>query len=182
MKRIQPYPVAVALSLIFFILYAVCIGLHLLFPDTHPPMYHLWNTILVGFTWITPLSFLLGSLDVLFGGFYVAYLLIPLYNYFNRRFPAQEGEDAMKPLRFKPVAFAVTSFGVITYVICILFDLIFPQWTMVRVWESLLPGFTGLDWGSFLIGLIGMAVYGFYTAAVFVPIYNFFQAEKLPQA
>ena len=87
----------------------------------------------------------------------------------------------MKPLRFKPLVFAVTIFGLVTYVLCIVFDLIFPRWAMTEIWQILLPGFTGLDWGSFFVGLIGIVGYGIYVSAVFAAIYNFFRSDKLPE-
>lgn len=181
MRRLEPFPVAVALSFIFLILYGICVLLHWLLPETAWPMYRWWEMTLIGFTWITTLNFFLGALELFIGGFYVGYTLVPLYNYFNHRFPAREGEKIMRPLRFKPVALAVTTFGVITYILCLVFDLIFPQWAMYKIWEILLPGFTWISWGSFFIGLAGVIVYGFYIAAVFVPLYNNFSGTKLPE-
>jgi 2TM family of unknown function (DUF5676) len=180
MNRVQPYPVAVALSFVFLILYAVCVILHYVLPDSQWQMYRLWEMSLMGFVWLTPIL-LLGILEVYLGGFYVAYTLIPLYNAFNARSRVKEGESIMKTLRFKPVAYAITVFGLITYVLCVLFDLLFPQWAMYKLWEILLPGFTWLSWGSFIVGLIGVIVYGVYIAAVFVPIYNYFSSGKLPE-
>ncbi len=87
----------------------------------------------------------------------------------------------MKPLRFKPIALTVTAFGAITYILCVLFDLIFPQWATYQIWEILLPGFIWISWSSFFIGLVGIIGYGIYIAAVFVPIYNFFRSDKLPE-
>lgn len=184
MKRLQPYPIAVALSFIFFILYLVCVGLHLLVPDplrTSWPMYRLWEMILPGFTWITSLSFFAGALEIFAGGFYVGHTLIPLYNYFDGKFADQEGDDTMKPLRFKPVLLSLASFGVITYILCILFGLIFPQWAMYQLWEILLPGFTWISWGSFFVGLLGIIGYAVYVAALLVPIYNYFRKGRLPR-
>jgi hypothetical protein len=181
MNRIEPYPVAVALSFIFLVLYLVCVALHFLLPGSGWQMFRLWEMIMFGFTWLTTLSLFSGILQVFIVGFYTAYTLIPLYNYFNKKFTPKEGGDAMKPLRFKPVAFAVTTFGVITYILCILFDLIFPQWAMYQLWEMLLPGFTGINWSSFFIGLAGILAYGIYISVVFVPIYNYFRSGKLAE-
>ncbi len=179
MKRIQPYPVALALSFVFLIFYVVCIVLHSILPANHWEMYRIWEMVMPGFTWLTSLSFVLGILEMFLGGFYVAYILIPLYNLFNKQLFNKKGNYAMNRLRFQPVALAVTSFGLITYVLCILFDLVFTQWAMYRFWEILLPGFTWISWGSFFIGLIGVIVYGVYAAAVFVPIYNYFQRDGI---
>ncbi len=181
MNRLQPYPVAIALNFVFLVLYLVCVGLHFLLPDSNWQMMRLWECVLYDFTWLTTRSFILGLLEVFLGGFYVAYTLIPLYNYFDRRFNSKKGGQAMRPLRFKPIALAVTSFGVLTYILCNIFDLIFPKWAMDEIWQILLPGYTGVNWPSFFIGLIGIIGYGLYIAAVFVPIYNFFRSEKLPE-
>lgn len=182
MKRLQPYPVAIALNFVFLVLYLVCVGLHYVLPEsTAWQMMRLWEMILYDFTWISMRSFVIGLLEVFLGGFYVAYTLIPLYNYFDQRFNSNEGGQVMRPLRFKPIALGVTSFGLITYILCIIFDLIFPNWAMNELWEILLPGFTGVNWSSFFIGLIGIIGYGLYISGVFVPIYNFFRGDNLPE-
>jgi hypothetical protein len=182
MKRIQPYPIAVALSFVFGILYVVCVGLHLVYPHSETwPMFRFWEMILLGFTWFTALGFMLGVIEIMFGGFYVAYTLVPFYNFFNKRFPETGSEAIMTKLRFKPIASAVTVFGVITYIICLLFDLIFPQWAMMDIWRMLLPGFEGMDFKSVAVGLVGIVVYCLYISSVFVPVYNFFQLKKFPE-
>jgi len=180
-SQIQPYPVAIALSFIFLILYAVCIVLHYVLPEAVWPMYRIWEMTLPGFTWLTTTSLLLGILEMFIGGFLLAYTFIPLYNYFERRVSLSKGEVTMNKLRFKPVAAAVTTFGSLTYIICVIFEFIFPQWAMYELWEILLPGFTWISWGSFFIGLAGIIVYGFYIAAVFVPVYNYFRGNDLPE-
>lgn len=178
MNRLQPYPVAVALSFISLVLYLVCVGLHYLLPGSNWQMFRLWEMLLFNFTWLTSTSLVFGMLQIFLGGFYVAYTLIPLFNYFDKKF---NGGNAMRPLRFKPIALSVTAFGLATYILCIAFDLVFPKWAMNEIWEILLPGFNGLNWPSFVIGLIGIIGYGIYISAVFVPIYNFFRVEKLPE-
>lgn len=180
-KRMEPYPIAVALTFIFLILYLVCIGIHLVIPETHWPMIELWERLLLGFTWLTPMSFILGLLEIIIGSFYLTYVLIPIYNFLNNKIVSKEGENAMNRLRFKPAAFALVIFGLITYILCIIFDLIFPQWAMYRLWEILLPGFTWISWGSFFIGAVGVIIYGLYIATVFVPIYNYFQKGDYPE-
>jgi hypothetical protein len=65
-------------------------------------------------------------------------------------------------------------FFVITYVLCVGFDLLFPGHAMYQTWLRLLPGFTWLTWPSFLLGLIESFVYGWYVALVFGPLFNFF--------
>jgi hypothetical protein len=181
MKRIQPYPIAVALSFIFSILYIVCVTIHAVLPETGWQMMRGWEWLLQGFQWLTPGSFVLGWLEIILGSFYVAYVLIPVYNFINDKMLSKEGENTMNSLRFKSVAFALVIFGLITYILCILFDLIFPQWAMYQLWEVLLPGFSWISWGSFLIGAVGIIIYGLYIATVFVPIYNYFQKGDYPE-
>ncbi|HHL72228.1 MAG TPA: hypothetical protein ENJ29_06935 [Bacteroidetes bacterium] len=87
----------------------------------------------------------------------------------------------MKAIHFKPVALALTLFGVITFTLCNLFDLVFPRWAMDELWQILLPGYTGVNWSSYFIGLIGIVAYGLYIAGVFVPIYNYFRSAELAE-
>ena len=68
-------------------------------------------------------------------------------------------------------------FLIVTYVLCVLFDLWFPIQAMHPVWAPLLPGFTWLTWPSFFLGLIEAFAYGWYVALVFGPLYNFFAAK-----
>lgn len=66
----------------------------------------------------------------------------------------------------------------VTFVFCVGFDLLFPQWAMYEMWLKLLPGFTWLNWQSFLLGLVETFAYGWYIALVFAPLYNFFAARS----
>ena len=68
----------------------------------------------------------------------------------------------MRPLNFKVVASALSLFGVVTFTICILWDLTFPSYTMVAIWKVLLPGFQGITWGSYLLGLAEIILYALY--------------------
>ena len=81
----------------------------------------------------------------------------------------------MKPLNFKVVASALALFGVVTFPLCILWDLAVPSLTMVAIWKVFLPGFQGITWGSYFLGLAEIILYGLYTALIFVPSYNYFQ-------
>ena len=64
-------------------------------------------------------------------------------------------------------------FLAVTYVLCVIFDLIFPQQSMYETWLRLLPGFTWLSWPSFLLGLVESFAYGWYVALIFAPLFNF---------
>lgn len=68
-------------------------------------------------------------------------------------------------------------FLAITFVLCVLFDLWFPEFAMNPAWAPLLPGFTWLDWPSFFLGLTETFTYGWYVALIFGPLYNFCTAR-----
>jgi len=61
----------------------------------------------------------------------------------------------------------------ISFTLCVVFDLLFPDHAMYETWQKLLPGFEWLSWKSFLLGLIEAYGYGWYFALIWVPIYNF---------
>ena len=65
-------------------------------------------------------------------------------------------------------------FLAVTYVLCVVFDLLFPGMAMYETWLRLLPGFTWLSWPSFFLGLFESFAYGWYVALVFAPLFNFF--------
>ena len=79
----------------------------------------------------------------------------------------------MTRLDGKVLGAAAASFLALTYLVCILIDLVFGQ-SMYRVWIDHLPGFTWLSWSSFFLGLLELIVYGFFFGLVFAPLYNFF--------
>lgn len=74
------------------------------------------------------------------------------------------------------VAFGMASslFLAITFILCVSWDLAFPQMAMYTVWLKLLPGFEWISWPSFFRGLIESYAYGWYIALIWVPLYNFF--------
>ena len=62
----------------------------------------------------------------------------------------------------------------ISYVLCIVGDLLLG-WTMYQAWAPLLPGFTWpLTFGGFLIGLLWLVGYSLYIAALIALPYNYF--------
>lgn len=89
------------------------------------------------------------------------------------------------PLRARPVArVPVVALGsslglflALTFVLCVLFDLWFPERAMNPAWSPLLPGFTWINWPSFFLGLAESYSYGWYVALVFAPLFNFFAAR-----
>jgi hypothetical protein len=72
---------------------------------------------------------------------------------------------------------ATSLFLAITFVLCVGFDLVFPQMAMYRSWQALLPGFTWISWSSFLLGLVESYGYGWYVALIWVPLYNVLSAR-----
>ncbi|MDP2123623.1 MAG: DUF5676 family membrane protein [Parvibaculum sp.] len=76
-----------------------------------------------------------------------------------------------------PLGMSISSFFVITYVLCVLFGLLVSSQGMHQLLSTLLPGFTWLTWPSFLLGLVWMFGLGWYIAVIFAPIYNFFVAR-----
>ena len=76
-----------------------------------------------------------------------------------------------------PLGLSFSAFGVITYVLCILFGIFVSDQGMHRLLSELLPRFTWITWPSFFIGLVWSFVYGWYVAIVFVPLFNFFSAR-----
>ena len=77
-------------------------------------------------------------------------------------------------LHWLPVGLASAIFLTITYVTCVVFDILIPDAAMHTVWAPLLPGFTWISWGSFFLGLIEILFYGFWIAVIFCPLYNYF--------
>jgi len=76
------------------------------------------------------------------------------------------------------VGHASSLFLAISFVLCVSFDLLFPNAAMYRVWLKLLPGFEWLSWRSFFLGLVESYGYGWYFTLVWVPIYNLFAARS----
>lgn len=83
----------------------------------------------------------------------------------------------MKGLSIKTVGVSLCTLFVVSYVLCVIFDLVFPGWAMYQVWQRLLPGF-GWSAVGFLIGLVETVLYGFYIAVIYVPVYNYLQRRS----
>lgn len=86
----------------------------------------------------------------------------------------------MRPLlSFRTVTITILVAAAISYVLCILGDLLFG-WTMYETWAPLLPGFTWpLTAGGFLIGLLWLVGYSLYGAALIVFPYNYLIREPV---
>jgi len=82
--------------------------------------------------------------------------------------------DITRPLNIRVVGLSLGSFLSITFILCVVYDLIFPESTMYQAWIRLLPGFEWLTVKSFILGVIESFLYGIYIALMFVPLYNIF--------
>lgn len=80
----------------------------------------------------------------------------------------------MDKLNTKVVALSLGALLAVIYVLCVLFDLVWPVYEMRRAWSLLLPGFTWLTPLSFLLGLAESFIWGILLGVIFVPIYNYF--------
>lgn len=83
-----------------------------------------------------------------------------------------------KRLSLSAVGHASSIFLALSFTLCVLFDLAWPQYAMRTAWEALLPGFVWLSFGSFLLGLVESYIYGWYFALVWVPLYNVCAARE----
>jgi len=82
------------------------------------------------------------------------------------------------PLSMKAIGHATSLFIVISYILCIIFDLIFPQYTMYQAWQHFLPGFEWLTLKGFTIGLVEAYGYGWFFALIWTPLYNVFLSRE----
>lgn len=86
--------------------------------------------------------------------------------------------DKSPPLatvRVIPLGLTLSSFLLVTYVLCILFGLLVPDiFRMHEAWAPLLPGFEWLTPQGVLFGAIGAYGYGWYIAVLIVPISRIF--------
>jgi len=81
-------------------------------------------------------------------------------------------------LSLKAAGHASSFFLVISYTLCVAFDLLFPEHAMYEAWQNLLPGFEWISWKSYFIGLIESYGYGWFFALIWVPLYNVFSAHE----
>ncbi len=73
---------------------------------------------------------------------------------------------------------SLSSFLVISYVLCVVGYLLFPSLPIEHAALSIfLPGFKLLSWPSFFLGLVESFGWGWYVALVFGPLYNYFAAR-----
>lgn len=91
-----------------------------------------------------------------------------------------ERKELAPRLRISTVGWALSSFLSISFVLCVVGYLVFPQLPITHSALSIfLPGFTLLDWGSFCLGLVESFAWGWYIAVGFGLLYNFFASAKV---
>lgn len=61
----------------------------------------------------------------------------------------------------------------VSFILCVAFDILFPDHAMYEAWQKLLPGFEWISWKSFILGVVESYGYGWYFTLIWVPIYNF---------
>lgn len=81
------------------------------------------------------------------------------------------------PISITALGMTLATLFAIIFVVCVLFDLAVPQYSMNEAWAPLLPGFTWLSWTTFAIGLVESFFYGWFFAVLFAPLYNFFSGR-----
>lgn len=78
------------------------------------------------------------------------------------------------PISLHAAGQATGLFIAISYTLCVICCLLFPEHQLYLDWQKWLPGFSWLSWPSFLLGLVESYAYGWYFALIWVPLYNFF--------
>jgi 2TM family of unknown function (DUF5676) len=78
-------------------------------------------------------------------------------------------------LNWKVIAKTLGSFAAISYVLCIGFGLLAPDWLHASwLLEAMLPGFKWLTVGSFMLGLVEASLYGAWAGFLYSTLYNYF--------
>lgn len=184
-KRIEPYPIALALFFIFSIFYVVCISIKLILIGFGIEglwhMHKLWSLILPGFTGMDTLSLILGLFEVSIGSYLIAYTIIPVYNYFIKH-KSLEMKPGVKPvmIRFRTLFISLAAYVSVLFSLCLLYDLIVPQdYQMLNFWELLLPGFKGLNLISYIAGIAAIIIYSAYISFIFSKTMNYFERIEI---
>jgi len=81
-------------------------------------------------------------------------------------------------LSLTAIGHATSLLFLISFILCVGFDFIFPDHAMYESWQKLLPGFEWISWKSFLLGMVESYAYGWYVALIWTPLYNVFSARS----
>lgn len=85
LPRIPVVALGASLGLFFAVTFVLCVLFDLWFPAM--AMNPVWGPLLPGFAWISWASFLLGLVESVAYGWYIALVFGPLYNFFAGRIP-----------------------------------------------------------------------------------------------
>ena len=140
-------------------------------------MHKIWESLIPGFDELNLISFLIGFILLGLGTYISGYIFVPIYNFLIEKKSLNQNIKT-KPffLRFKTLFFTILSCTFFLFTICIIYDLIVPQYLdMSNIWHLLLPGFRALTWDSYLIGVFDIIVYSFYSASIIAGVFNYFE-------
>ncbi len=84
LPRIPVVALGLSLGSFFAITFVLCVLFDLWFPGQ--AMYPTWQKLLPGFTWLTWQSFVLGLVESIAYGWYVALVFGPIHNFFVARY------------------------------------------------------------------------------------------------
>lgn len=117
-------------------------------------------------------------IPILYFALAAAILFLGLRLLFGDRVTGRSGGSGVAHVPVVALGWALSLFLALTYVICVLFDLIFPDFAMNGIWSGLLPGFVWLTPVGFIIGLVESFLYGWYAALVFGGLFNAFAGRR----
>lgn len=90
----------------------------------------------------------------------------------------------MKKIEPYPIAISLFFVFTIFYAVCVGIKFILLQfgvegvWYMHKIWQTILPGFTGLNSLSVIIGLVEVSAGSYAVAYIIVPIYNYLVSKS----
>lgn len=93
MKGLSVKTVGLSLGILLAVTYTLCVVWDLVFPGW--AMYQVWQRLLPGFGW-SAIGFLIGLVETVLYGFYVAVIFVPVYNFLQRREAATEIEQGQQ--------------------------------------------------------------------------------------
>ncbi|AWZ01303.1 hypothetical protein RHODOSMS8_01768 [Rhodobiaceae bacterium] len=65
------------------------------------------------------------------------------------------------------IGFSLSVVLVVSYILCLVFDQLVPQYSMHEMWAPLLPGFS-VTLAGIAIGFVELIAYGWYVAVLYV--------------
>jgi len=71
------------------------------------------------------------------------------------------------------IGFSLSTILIVSYIMCLVFDRLVPEFSMHELWGPLLPGFD-MTAAGILVGGAELIVYGWYIAALYVLAYRFY--------